>query len=576
MSELLEPIEAAGFLGSALSPASIISGSGEVLDLTDLTASGVLSVALSPTVKVILYGGFIGFTDGENLNLPSPPVEEPPVFNHYGGAGSVSDPELGTDPDQNNAFILGTFPARADYDASGVSPPFIQTGSGDVLGIDVESLGVFNGVTVSPPTFTIYDGSFIEFAGEPVSAVVDSELPTVAFSAFSEDLNNNVSTQLQAYDRFGLQQVEYRIYLSTQIVPAYTVIAVSGRDYATSLTIARSNPYATVYVEARVTDVSGNVRTVLASSSGLIDSTPPTAPPWIISQVVLSRNDGTQQVRFSWGEASDNTYIDYYDLYLVENNAVTATKLNLSGVEDTTFLYDGIAITDETYEVVAIDSASLPSTGNPRTTVVVSTVCPPCPPVPEPPGAIVNLRTSGITETTTTLLWNAATAAVGYEVSLDGGTTSRFLGNVTTYAVTGLAAGSVYSAKVRSINAEGTRSAWYSVTWTTTPVAQPSLPPSNLRLTALDSTSLTFAWGDPGAGVTGFETETEDLGFTFTKTISGLISGTSYRFKIRSYDAFGNRSPWVELRARTSGGRDATATYYQDYLRAGTPEFMRV
>ncbi|PZG12477.1 glycosyl hydrolase family 18 protein [Nonomuraea aridisoli] len=182
---------------------------------------------------------------------------------------------------------------------------------------------------------------------------------------------------------------------------------------------------------------------------------------------------------------------------------------------------------------------------------------------PSVPG---NLRTTGVTGTTVTLAWNAATdnvAVTGYE--LYRGTTLVTTVTGTTHTDTGLTAGTAYTYTVRARDAAGNRSAASTpVTATTTgggdDTTAPSVP-GNLRSTGATGTTVTLAWNaaTDNVAVTGYELYrgttlvTTVTGTTHTDT--GLTAGTAYTYTVRARDAAGNRSAAsTPVTVRTTGG----------------------
>ncbi|MEU6715564.1 glycosyl hydrolase family 18 protein [Nonomuraea sp. NPDC046802] len=183
---------------------------------------------------------------------------------------------------------------------------------------------------------------------------------------------------------------------------------------------------------------------------------------------------------------------------------------------------------------------------------------------PSVPG---NLRSTGVTNTSVTLAWNASTDNVGvtgYEVYRGSTLVTTVTG--TTHTDTGLTASTAYTYTVRARDAAGNRSAnSNSVTATTTggggtDTSAPSVP-GNLRSTGVTNTSVTLAWNasTDNVGVTGYEVYrgstlvTTVTGTTHTDT--GLTASTAYTYTVRARDAAGNRSANSNsVTATTTGG----------------------
>ncbi|MEV4369524.1 glycosyl hydrolase family 18 protein [Nonomuraea sp. NPDC049637] len=184
---------------------------------------------------------------------------------------------------------------------------------------------------------------------------------------------------------------------------------------------------------------------------------------------------------------------------------------------------------------------------------------------PSVPG---NLRSTGVTDTSVALAWNASTdnvAVTGYEVYRGGTLVTTVTG--TTYNDTGLTANTAYSYTVRARDAAGNRSAnsnQISATTTGGGGGDDKTPPSvpgNLRSTGVSNNSVALAWNasTDNVAVTGYEVYrggtlvTTVTGTTYNDT--GLTANTSYTYTVRARDAAGNRSADSnQITATTTGG----------------------
>ncbi|MEU1726002.1 glycosyl hydrolase family 18 protein [Actinomadura sp. ATCC 39365] len=184
---------------------------------------------------------------------------------------------------------------------------------------------------------------------------------------------------------------------------------------------------------------------------------------------------------------------------------------------------------------------------------------------PSVPG---NLRSTGVTDTSVALAWNASTdnvAVTGYEVYRGGTLVTTVTG--TTYNDTGLTANTAYSYTVRARDAAGNRSAnsnQISATTTGGGGGDDKTPPSvpgNLRSTGVSNSSVSLAWNasTDNVAVTGYEIY---RGGTLVTTVTGtshtdtgLSANTSYNYTVRARDAAGNRSADSnQITATTTGG----------------------
>jgi predicted phage tail protein len=128
-------------------------------------------------------------------------------------------------------------------------------------------------------------------------------------------------------------------------------------------------------------------------------------------------------------------------------------------------------------------------------------------------------------------------------------------GNVTSYANTGLAASTSYSYRVRAFSAAGESD--YSNAASAVTQSVPTLPaaPTNLIATAVSRNQINLTWTDNATNETGFKIERckgstctnfaqiATVGANATSYSSiGLSSNTTYRFRVRAYNATGNSS----------------------------------
>ncbi|SNY94077.1 fibronectin type III domain-containing protein [Flagellimonas pacifica] len=182
------------------------------------------------------------------------------------------------------------------------------------------------------------------------------------------------------------------------------------------------------------------------------DTQAPTAPS-------LSSNGQTDTtVDLSWSGATDNIGVTGYKVFRDSNLEATLNNVNSHEVTGLT------ANTAYSFTVIALDAAGNESSASTALSVTTDNASD-----TQDPSTPTNLSSSGNTDTTADLSWDAATDNIGvtnYKVFKDGNLEAT-LGNVTNYQVTGLTASTTYSFTVSALDAadnESTPSTAVSVT----------------------------------------------------------------------------------------------------------------
>ena len=193
-------------------------------------------------------------------------------------------------------------------------------------------------------------------------------------------------------------------------------------------------------------------------------------------------------------------------------------------------------------------------------------------PSPSPtPNAPSSLTATAISTSQINLAWtDNATDETGFKIERCLTSSCTFApiatvgANVPTYQNTGLTANTSYSYRVRAYNDSGD-SEYSNVATATTPAA-PVLPsaPINLIATAVSRSQINLAWTDTSNNETGFKIErcaaSKCTNFTEITTVgasvttysnTGLSSNTTYRYRVRAYNATGNSAYSNIARATT-------------------------
>jgi hypothetical protein len=189
-----------------------------------------------------------------------------------------------------------------------------------------------------------------------------------------------------------------------------------------------------------------------------------------------------------------------------------------------------------------------------------------------PPASPSSLVASASGTSSISLTWtDNSTDETGFKLERKtgaGGTYAEIAGNIaantTSFNNTGLTASTTYFYRIRSYNASG-NSIYSNEISATTSTLPPPAAPAGLTATANGTSTINLAWTDNSNNETGFKLErktgaggsyTEIAGSIAANTTSysntGLTAGTTYFYRIRSYNAAGNSSYSSEISATTS------------------------
>ena len=298
-------------------------------------------------------------------------------------------------------------------------------------------------------------------------------------------------------------------------------------------------------VSAINTNGAGTASNVANATTG---TTVPGAPTGLTATA-----SGTTAINLSWSApaSTGGSAITGYKIEVSPNGTSSWTNLvaNTSNTA-TTYAHTGLAAgTTRHYRVSAINTNG---TGVPSNVANATTDA-------TAPGAPTGLTATASGTTAINLSWSApastgGSAITGYkiEVSSDGGSSwSDLVANTsnanTTYAHTGLTAGTTRHYRVSAINANGA-GVPSNVATATTGATAPGAP-TGLTATASGTTAINLSWGAPGS--------------------TGGSAITGYRIEVSSNGG----SSWTNLVANTS---NTTTTYAHTGLTAGATRHYRV
>jgi predicted phage tail protein len=138
--------------------------------------------------------------------------------------------------------------------------------------------------------------------------------------------------------------------------------------------------------------------------------------------------------------------------------------------------------------------------------------------------------------------------------------------NTTTFTDSGLAASTTYFYRVRAINASGNSGFSNTASTSTSGTSNNGVPaaPSNLAASAISSSQIQLNWQDNSTNESRFEIfrSSDGSSFIFRAQVgsnvtsfvdSGLTAGTTYFYRVRAVNSFGN-SGWSNIASATPGG----------------------
>jgi len=182
-------------------------------------------------------------------------------------------------------------------------------------------------------------------------------------------------------------------------------------------------------------------------------------------------------------------------------------------------------------------------------------------PTPTPPAAPTDLTATAVSSSQINLTWaDNSNNETGFKIEWCSGAGCSVFSQIATvgagvnsYSNTGLSASTTYTYRVRAYNGGGDSE--YSNTAGTTTSAAPTSPaaPSGLTATAVSRNQINLSWTDNSNNETGFKIErckgSTCTNFSQIATVGAnvksysntrLTKNTTYRYRIRAYNAAGN------------------------------------
>ncbi|HYL65820.1 MAG TPA: fibronectin type III domain-containing protein [Nitrosopumilaceae archaeon] len=291
-------------------------------------------------------------------------------------------------------------------------------------------------------------------------------------------------------------------------------------------------------------------------------------PPASLSAIPISPT----VVSLSWSPPQYNgsSAITHYK---IESKTATTSYSTLTTLGNVTKYNNTGLVTGTTYiyRVSAINSIG---TSNPSYEAVAtpkSTSVPPKNIPPSPPTGLTATTSSG---TQINLSWNPPAGnggppVTGYQIQyqLDSGSFVNLVSNTRTaatgYSHVGLSAGHTYTYIVFAINSVGTSNSSNTSSAVPMQISSAPYPPTGLVANPASPTSISLSWTAPsnngGSDITGYLVEYKVGTGTYSVLIpnnvsttylqTGLITGTTYTYRVSAINSIGTSAPSNEASA---------------------------
>ncbi len=401
----------------------------------------------------------------------------------------------------------------------------------------------FSDTGLSSATTYYYKIAAWNSAGETSATAVSQQTAIAAPNAPSllTVSNPSISSLQLAWTDNSSNESGFKVYRSTDGTNFTLVTSLAANVTAFTDTGLTSNTQYTYKISAW----NSAAEVMSSASSGTTLVVAPSAPG-----SVTFANVTTAGLTINWADNATNE--SGYHVYRSTDGTNFTDIANLAA-NSTSFADSGLSSgTTYYYKIAAWNSAGETSaTAVSQQTVVAA------------PSAPTSLTISGPTISSLQLNWvDNSSNETGFHVyrSTDG-TNFTLIGtaaaNATTFQDTGLMSGKLYTYKVSAYNAGGETNSVASAG--TTSVALPTAP-SNTSFANITTSSMTVSWTDNSSNETGFHVYRSTDGTNFTDVAdvaanttsfsnTGLTAGTTYYYKIASFNSAGQTTATVATQA---------------------------
>ena len=325
----------------------------------------------------------------------------------------------------------------------------------------------------------------------------------------------------------------YRIEVSSDAGSNWSDLVSDTASTATSYAHTNLDPGTTRHYRVSAINTAGT-----GSASNVAHATTEAEPPGAPTDLTATA-DGKMEIDLAW-TVPDDTGGAAVSGYRIEVSSDAGSNwadlVANTGSTATTYAHTGLSAgTERHYRVSAINTAGTGSASNVAHATTEA----------EPPGAPTGLTATADGKTAIDLAWTvpddtggAAVSGYRIEVSSDAGSNWADLvantgSTATTYAHTGLAAGTERHYRVSAINTAGAGTASNVVSATTSAAGAPGAP-TDLTATADGKMAIDLAWTAPadngGSAISGYRIEvSSDGGSNWSDLVSDTAStATSY------------------------------------------------
>ncbi len=361
----------------------------------------------------------------------------------------------------------------------------------------------------------------------------------------------------------------YEVFQNNNPTPIANISHNGNPAYSYDVTgLSPSTRYDFVVVAV---DKDGNRSTGNVGAWAVTNVTPDSTPPSSI-QVLTANPLTSKRVELEWGRATDNIGVNHYEIYV--NNGISPVATVADGGA-TTFRYSVLGlepITEYTFEVRAVDAIGNKSSSNATATATTLALTD-----PTIPSAVYDLNAQAVSTSRVKLTWSAATDNIGvteYQVLQNGNLLTVVKDNGATkysYYVGGLNPFTNYTFEVVAADKEGNLSVGNNQATVSTMEADTASPsaPQNLLSAYNGSSEVRLVWqaAYDNVEVTKYKIYRSQSGGAYkliatstgtSHTAMGLMSNTSYAFKVTAVDAAGNESGFSNV-INTTTSTDTTA-----------------